>query len=170
MLDEVVKVFEEVPFLSPDILSDVESLHYVYSVAEWEMGLAEALLHRGDDEKQAAGGNNSQHGFVSFDMYWRTLIGNMTEEEDGPVTADTYTEFRQAENASQSSQLDCCNGLGLAQTYSSTSWDSSCTVVYICSSAHLRQSIQRSSSPLSSSSCTVAIVSVGHGPLPSHIR
>jgi hypothetical protein len=107
MLVEVVKVFEEVPLLSPDILSDVESLHYVYSVAEWEMGLAEALLHRGDDEKQAAGDNNSQHGFVSFDMYWRTLIGNMTEEEDGPVTADTYAEFRQAENASQSSQLDC---------------------------------------------------------------
>jgi hypothetical protein len=48
-----------------------------------------------------------------------------------------------------------CNGLGLAQTYSSTSWDSSCTVVYICSSAHLRQSIQRSSSPLSSSGYTV---------------
>jgi hypothetical protein len=51
--------------------------------------------------------------------------------------------------------LEICNGLGLAQTYSSTSWDSSCTGIYICSSAHLRQSIQRSSSPLSSSSCTV---------------
>jgi hypothetical protein len=52
-----------------------------------------------------------------------------------------------------------CNGLGLAQTYSSTSWDSSCTGIYICSSAHLRQSIQRSSSPLSSSSCTVTVMS-----------
>jgi hypothetical protein len=31
-----------------------------------------------------------------------------------------------------------CNGLGLAQIHSSTSWDSSCTVIYICSSAHLR--------------------------------
>jgi hypothetical protein len=48
--------------------------------------------------------------------------------------------------------------LGLAQTYSSTSWDSTCTVVYICSSAHLRQSIQRSSSPLSSSGYTVTNV------------
>jgi serine/threonine protein kinase len=31
-----------------------------------------------------------------------------------------------------------CNGLGLAQIHSSTSWDSSCTVIYICSSPHLR--------------------------------
>jgi hypothetical protein len=31
-----------------------------------------------------------------------------------------------------------CNGLGLAQIYSSTSWDSSCTVIYLCSSLHLR--------------------------------
>jgi hypothetical protein len=53
--------------------------------------------------------------------------------------------------------------LGLAQTYSSTSWDSSCTVVYICSSAHLRQSIQRSSSPLSSSGYTVTTIKVEDG-------
>ncbi|KAF2820874.1 purine and uridine phosphorylase [Ophiobolus disseminans] len=31
-----------------------------------------------------------------------------------------------------------CNGLGSAQTYSSTSWDSSCTVMYISGPAHLR--------------------------------
>ncbi|KAF7448799.1 hypothetical protein A1F99_058480 [Pyrenophora tritici-repentis] len=31
-----------------------------------------------------------------------------------------------------------CNGLGLAQIHSNTSWDSSCTVIYICSSPHLR--------------------------------
>jgi hypothetical protein len=34
--------------------------------------------------------------------------------------------------------IDICNGLGFAQIHSSTSWDSSCTVIYICSSAHLR--------------------------------
>ncbi|KAF2818695.1 hypothetical protein CC86DRAFT_375712 [Ophiobolus disseminans] len=33
---------------------------------------------------------------------------------------------------------ETCNGLGSAQTYSSTSWDSSCTVMYISGSAHLR--------------------------------
>jgi hypothetical protein len=31
------------------------------------------------------------------------------------------------------SELLFCNGLGLAQIHSSTSWDSSCTVIYICS-------------------------------------
>jgi hypothetical protein len=36
------------------------------------------------------------------------------------------------------SSRDWCNGLGLAQIHSSTSWDSSCTVIYICSSPHLR--------------------------------
>jgi hypothetical protein len=31
-----------------------------------------------------------------------------------------------------------CNGLGLAQIHSNTRWDSSCTVIYKCSSPHLR--------------------------------
>jgi hypothetical protein len=35
----------------------------------------------------------------------------------------------------------------LAWRKSSTSWDSSCTIIYICNSAHLRQSIQRNLPP-----------------------
>jgi hypothetical protein len=37
---------------------------------------------------------------------------------------------RQKNIADTSSSFEICNGLGLAQTYSSTSWDSSCTVIY----------------------------------------
>jgi hypothetical protein len=36
------------------------------------------------------------------------------------------------------------NGLGHAQIVSSTSWDSSCTAMYISKSAYLRQSTKRS--------------------------
>jgi hypothetical protein len=51
--------------------------------------------------------------------------------------------WKQVQRASTTSphinfMIQSCNGLGLAQTYSSTSWGSSCTVMYICSSAHLR--------------------------------
>jgi short-subunit dehydrogenase len=60
---------------------------------------------------------------------------DLTSDEDLSRMSRTaqYEKDRAAINYSIN-----CNGLGLAQIHSSTSWDSSCTVMYICSSAHLR--------------------------------
>ena len=94
ILDEVREVFDRIPAQPP--VDDLADLAYQCCVSEWEEDIADAVLSRGrgvDDECSAGGGKTGQRS-ISLDTFWRTLIGNITEEMHGSITVDTYQQWR----------------------------------------------------------------------------
>jgi len=94
ILDEVREVFDRIP-AQPPANFDTD-LAYQWCVSEWEEDIADTVLSRGrgvDDECPSGGGKIGQRS-ISLDTFWRTLIGNMTEQREGSITVDTYQRWR----------------------------------------------------------------------------
>lgn len=94
IVDEVMEVYEEIPQVR-DREDTTEHLKCIVNVTDWEERLAKLVLK---DEGEVA--NNPKGGMgrsqVSFDTYWRTLIGNFTHVHGRALTGESFLELREA--------------------------------------------------------------------------
>jgi hypothetical protein len=92
ILDEVSEAFDEISSQLSQSSHYSTDLAYKCCVAEWEETVADAVLCRGIVDECPGRKDESNRVVVSRDTYWRTLIGNATEQKDGSVTVDTYQQ------------------------------------------------------------------------------
>ncbi|OAL45453.1 HET-domain-containing protein [Pyrenochaeta sp. DS3sAY3a] len=93
IMDEVMEVYEEIPQVW-DREDTTEHLKCIVNVTDWEERLAKLVLK---DEGEVANNPNGVGKLqVTFDTYWRTMIGNFTHIHGGALTGESFLELRDA--------------------------------------------------------------------------
>ncbi|KAH7092484.1 heterokaryon incompatibility protein-domain-containing protein [Paraphoma chrysanthemicola] len=96
-VDRVACVYEETIgtlSMQPQNREPEAGSRYIFHEADWETRIADAIFCL-DPSKRYENPNSSLDDHpISLDTYVRTLAGGMTHDLCGPLTVDTYREFR----------------------------------------------------------------------------